>query len=418
MRILWLKSDYMIPPDTGGKIRSFNLLRQLKLRCDVTYLCLKNNDTPNAEPELREIASEVMTVYRPDEKRRGVVFLLRLIKRMFSPVPYVAQKYRSSKLLELQRDILAGGGESGSESGRRAVLLCDFLDMAENVDWSQDIPKILFEHNVESELWRQYYESSRRMLVGLYCRFEHMRMAAYESRVCNKFDLVFTVSERDKEVLKNRLGVRSRVEVLPTGVDTEFFSPRRGSSVIEDRLVFLGSLDWLPNIDAIRWFLEDIYPALRETRASVSLDIVGRRPNEQLLRLADSDAKIRVLADVPDVRPSLEECSVFVVPLRIGGGTRIKIYEAMAMGLPVVSTSLGAQGLDVHPGENIEIADSVHSLVQGILQLLDDPAARSRMGAAARQHVVNRCSWDRVAQTLHDYCLDLVTDSTEPKIRA
>jgi glycosyltransferase involved in cell wall biosynthesis len=415
MQVIWLKSDYVSPPDTGGKIRSYNLMRRLHQRCHVTYLCLKNIETPDSEGEFLDCAAEINSVYRPEEKKQGVRFLLRLLRRMFSPIPYVAQKYKSKEILRFQKDILNPSEGSKTEE-RSTVLLCDFLDMAENVDWQSSAPKILFEHNVESQLWHQYYEITDHPIEKAYFKFEHMRMTAYERRICNRFDLVLVVSEADKRLLKEELGVRCPIEVLPTGVDTDFFSPRYESPKKRDKILFLGSLDWLPNIDAIRWFYEKIYPSIRESRPNVSWDIVGRRPGDDLFELVGSDSTIRIFADVPDVRPFMEASEVFVVPLRIGGGTRIKIYEAMAMELPVVSTLLGAQGLDVEPGEDIEIADSAQEFAQRILHLLENSPSRKELAKSGRRLVEDRCSWDRVAENLHDYCQELVSDSVLPGV--
>ena len=399
MRVLWMKSDYVIPPDTGGKIRTYNLMRELNSLCDVTYLAFKNEDTPNNEPEIANCASQVLTVYQPEEKKEGIGFYGRVLRGMASQLPYIIQKYRSPKIVRHQQDIVRAEDEP-------TVVLCDFLEMAENVDWSLPCPKVLFQHNVESMIWERYYETEENPLKKAYFNYERKRMSQYEADICNRFDMVFTVSEEDKTMLRDEYGVNRPMEVLETGVDTNFFS-RTETEPKEGRLVFLGSMDWMPNIDGMKWFTKEVYPRIKRQYPGVSLDIVGRRPGDEIQRLSQADPTIRVLADVPDVRPHIADGELFIVPLRIGGGSRIKIYEAMAMDRPVVSTTIGAEGLPLTPDEHIAIGDAPEEFAAQTVRLLKDKETQKRISRCGYDLVTENYQWKNVAMKLRDHCLEL-----------
>jgi len=396
-----MKSDYVIPPDTGGKIRTFNLMRELNALCDVTYLAFKHEDTPNTEPEIEGCAAEIVTVHRPEEIKSGAGFYGRVLRGMASPLPYMVQKYRCKEIVNHQRNFVSADQDS-------RVVLCDFLEMAENVDWSLPCPKVLFQHNVESIIWKRLSEAEDNPLKKAYFGFEYKRMAKYEAKICNQFDLVFAVSEEDKTQLREEFGVTTPIEIIETGVNTDFFKPTHEPKPVPGRLVFLGSMDWMPNIDGMKWFVSEVYDLVKEKYAEISLDIVGRRPGVEIKRLAQNDSSIRVLADVPDVRPHISESDLFIVPLRVGGGSRIKIYEAMAMDRPVVSTTIGAEGLPLTPDEHIAIGDTPAEFAAQIVQLLNDSEAKQHISNSGYRLVTENFQWKNVAVHLRNHCEDLV----------
>ena len=400
MRLLWMKSDYVLPPDTGGKIRTYNLMRELNKLCEVTYLAFKGDDSPNNEPEIATCATDIVTVVRPEENKSGVGFYSRVLRGLASQLPYILQKYRSSKIVGHQRNFVRA-------DGKPPVVLCDFLEMAENVDWSLPCPKVLFQHNVESMIWDRYYSTETNPLKKAYFNYERKRMARYEAEACNRFDLVFTVSEEDRHTLRNRFGVTCPIEVLETGVDTDFFQPLPNHAPTPGRLTFLGSMDWMPNIDGVRWFVDEVLPLVRKQFPSASLDIVGRRPGSEIRRMAEKAPAINVIADVPDVRPHIANSDVFIVPLRIGGGSRIKIYEAMAMDRPVVSTTIGAEGLPVVADQHIAIGDTPAEFAGQVVQLLQDSERRQSISRSGYEFVTQNHQWKNVAAKLLDHCLEL-----------
>jgi glycosyltransferase involved in cell wall biosynthesis len=187
------------------------------------------------------------------------------------------------------------------------------------------------------------------------------------------------------------------VSAVPTGVDVEYFTPRGTAERVAD-LVFVGSMDWMPNSDGMLFFVREVLPLIRRKRRDCSVAIVGRQPGPEIRALADADPKIRVTGTVPDVRPYLWGAPVSIVPLRVGGGTRLKIYEAMAAHTAVVSTTIGAEGLDVQSPANIRLADEPQAFADACLELLDDASERSRMVREAAYLVSSRFSWDHVVR--------------------
>ena len=208
----------------------------------------------------------------------------------------------------------------------------------------------------------------------------------------------------DAELIRSEYKAAS-VSDVPTGVDLGYFVPRSSSPAEGRVLVFVGSMDWMPNEDAIRWFAAEIFPAVQESIAGVRLVVVGRSPSAGLRELASRNAAIEITGTVADVRPYLAAASLSVVPLRVGGGTRLKIYEAMAAGVPVVSTAIGAEGLPLRSGEHLLIADSAAEQVSAIRALLEDPAYAAALAARALAFVREHCSWEAAAERFIAHCV-------------
>jgi glycosyltransferase involved in cell wall biosynthesis len=227
-------------------------------------------------------------------------------------------------------------------------------------------------------------------------------MLRFEGASIRRFDLVLAVSQADGRTFERLYpgALQAPVHVVQTGVDTEYFVP---PDIPQDRahLVFTGSMDWLPNEDAMQYFCRDILPLIRAAEPGVHLSIVGRAPTPAVKRLADEHG-VRVTGRVDDVRPYMKDAAVYVVPLRIGGGTRLKIFEAMSMGKAVVSTTIGAEGLPVTDGEHVMLADDPASFARAVIDLLRDAGRRARLETAARALVLERYDWSAVAGDLED----------------
>ena len=274
------------------------------------------------------------------------------------------------------------------------VLICDFLTPSINLP---DLERwILFQHNVEMMIWRRQAENAPDPLRQAYLRMQANRLFRYERDVCRKVRQVVAVSRIDADMMREVFAVPN-VAAVPTGVDIEYFTPAAQVAKTAD-LSFVGSMDWSPNVDGIRYFVSEILPLIRARKPDCTLDIVGRSPEPAIRKLAEEDPRIFVRGTVPDVRPYLWGSKVSIVPLRIGGGTRLKIYEAMAARIPVVSTTIGAEGLEVRNGENLHIADTPETFAARCLDLLEQPAERERLANAAWQMVDKSFSWERVAK--------------------
>ena len=272
------------------------------------------------------------------------------------------------------------------------------------IPWHLPIPKVLFSHNIETLVWKRQCAVARNPLWKAVCWREYCTTALAERRYLNLADHVLTVSDTDRDLFARTIKP-AKITVIPTGVDLDFFRPSAGEEQ-PNTLVFTGSMDYMPNEDGICYFLEQILPRVRFHLPKVALLVVGRRPSPRLLKLATMTPGVEVTGAVDDIRPYVKRGSVYVVPLRVGSGTRLKIFEAMAMGKPIVSTSVGAEGLPVRTEQNILIADSPDAFANAVVRLLLDHSLRSDLGRAARELVVQKHSWASVA---HHFELALET---------
>ena len=393
MRILWLKSDLLLPLDKGGKLRTWHLMRHLARRHEITYLAFKEPGQPAADVDgMREVAARVETVTRSEPAKGTFRFYADAAMHLLDPLPYAVGKYRSRTLRRRLRELL--------ESHPFDLIVCDFLAPAVNLPQRPGCPSVIFTHNVESEIWRRHAETKPGAIARLLYRAQHKRMLRYEARTLARFDGVLAVSDADRQTFDTLYpgAIRRPVHVVPTGVDTGYFAPAPSDPASRE-LVFTGSMDWLPNEDAMQYFCRDILPLIRAEEPGVRLSIVGRAPTPAVKRLADEHG-VRVTGRVEDVRPYMKEAAVYVVPLRIGGGTRLKIFEAMSMGKAVVSTTIGAEGLPVTDGEHVMLADEPQTFARAVVHLLRDVERRAQIESAARALVVERYDWSAVAGAL------------------
>jgi glycosyltransferase involved in cell wall biosynthesis len=226
-------------------------------------------------------------------------------------------------------------------------------------------------------------------------------MRRFEGWAGRQFTRVVAVSERDREQYERRYGWK-HVDVIDTAVDIDHYRPI-DCAKLPGMVVFVGSLDWLPNVDGLQWFVADVWPLVRREHPEARLRLVGRNPNPEIQKLAEHSG-VEVVGPVPDTRPWLAEAEVSIVPLRIGGGTRLKVFEAMAMGLPVASTPLGAEGLQVESGVNLMLAEGADRLAESVVQLLRSPQLRRTLGEAARNLVETQFSSESVARQFESIC--------------
>ena len=395
MRILWLKSDLLLPLDKGGRLRTWHLMRHLAKRHEITYLSFSENGQELSDMTgMKQVASRVVTVPRSDPEKRSLLFYMDAARYLANPLPYAVAKYQSraykATLLTLLREQAYD------------LIVCDFLVPAVNLPKALPCPAVLFTHNVEAEIWRRHTEMKTSVPARWMYRLQHKRMLEFERDTLKRFDGVLAVSDADRDTFARLYpdSAKTPTWVIRTGVDTDYFVPSEAPAPAP-HLVFTGSMDWLPNEDAMRYFCHDVLPLIREQEPRVSLSIVGRAPTPAVRALADGD-RIEVTGTVDDVRPFMQKAAVYIVPLRIGGGTRLKIFEAMSMGKAVVSTTVGAEGLPVSDGEHALIADAPRAFADAVLTLLRDTQKRRALETAARSLVVNHYDWSAVAGELDD----------------
>ena len=386
MKILWVAPDFLHPTTKGGQIRTLETLKRLRLRHEIHYVAFDLPENPGAVERSSEYCTTAYPIAHSAPHRSSPVFWLQVAAGLVSSLPLTVGRYRSSGMRSQIETLL--------RTKLFDVVVCDFLKTAVNMPELAGC--VLFQHNVEAIIWKRHSEHAPTPLHRRYFTSQYERMARYEGQTCRSAKSIIAVSFADARTIQTLYGVK-RIAAVPTGVDIDYFQPPQRAERGAD-LVFVGSMDWMPNIDAIGWFAGDVLPLIRRRRPECSLIIAGRKPPGSILKLAERDARIQVTGTVPDIRPYLWGSAVSIVPLRIGGGTRLKIYEAMAAKIPVVSTTIGAEGLDVLDGHNLEIADSPCDFADRCLTLLEDPNLRARISDNAWQKVSTCYSWDVVAQ--------------------
>lgn len=399
-RILWLKTGPLHPLDTGGKLRTYHMLRELAKTHLITYLSLcPSNTEDEAMAAAAEYSQAQIWIPWASATRGSFRFLLELAGNLFSPLPYVIQKYRSAAMARALRE--------ADTSGQFDLVVCDFLTPAVNLfpgaNTHTRLPSLLFEHNVESQIWQRLAANASDPIRRVYFRQQWRRLWRFEGQAAARFDAVVGVSDEDCAQLKKEFGLTNVLGSVPTGVDATFFEsvgkPRQAGTI-----AFVGSMDYMPNQDAVAWFVRDILPPIERQIPRATFTVIGRNPPQRIRELAAQNPAVRVTGTVPDVRPYLAEAECAVVPLRVGGGTRIKIYEAMAAGIPVVSTRIGAEGLQVTHNENILLADSPEEFARQTIELLRQPSLRERLAASARKMVAEQFGWESVTRKFAAYC--------------
>jgi polysaccharide biosynthesis protein PslH len=388
MKILWVKAGGLVPPDIGGKIRSYNILRQLATKHPVTFFTFYAAHSNDIHEDLSHIFHRVIAIPLELPPARGIAEFRDYILGLFSREPYNLTKYCRRQIRKRLRDLLREEAHD--------VILCDFLIPAGAIPWDWPLPKVLFAHNVEAMIWRRHFEVARNPLWKAVSWLEWKRMAGAEQRYLRKANHVITVSNNDRDTFAKFLDPE-KITVTPTGADTEFFRPT-AEAELPDSLVFTGAMDWLPNEDGISYFINDILPLIRREVPGTTLCIVGRNPSKRLGDLVSKTSSIQLTGWVNDVRPYVAQRAVYIVPLRIGGGTRLKIFEAMSMGKAIVSTSIGAEGLPVEDGRDLLIANNPVTFAQSTIQLLRSPLRRAQIGQAARSLVESKYSWAAVSE--------------------
>ena len=373
MKILWVKPGKLLPLDSGGKLRTFNILRHLSATHDLTYLSYYGGrrDVEYEREVVRHLPGAV-TVHTAAPDSTVLERRLDYARRVFWRAPYAVSKFTDSRVQTTLAEWLS--------ARRFDVAVCDFLSSALNFPRELAVPTVLFQHNVECVLWQRKAQLETNWAERMVARLEYAKMRRFEPEQVRRFHHVIAVSERDRETMASMVDP-DRISVVPTGVDLAQFRYEPDRRPSGATVLFTGSMDWEPNIDGVEYFCARIWPLVLERVPSARFQIVGRDPHPRVRKLASST--VEVTGTVPAVTDYLRAAAVFVVPLRIGGGTRIKIYEGMAMGTATVSTRVGAEGLDVTHGRDILLADEPEAFAEAIVTLLQNEDLRRRFEAAA-----------------------------------
>lgn len=400
MKILWLSHFLPYPPKGGALQRSHHLLRQAALRHEVHLVSLnqrKNLPTAEAVEEaagfLRGICKRVEVFPIPSDAAKWR-WAAMTAASYFRRSPYDAN-WLMNREMAMFMDTL-------SEKESFDLLHVDTLGLYQYVAPFSKTPIVLNHHNVESHMMRRRFEGEKNLFAKTYFHRESSKIQRYERDVCRECALNLVVSDLDGARLKASAG-DVRISVIPNGVDVGHFRPRKSLESKREGLIFAGALDWYPNREAVRFFLEEIWPKLLEEKRGMPITFLGKNPPRELVEAA-KHSTIHAPGFVDDVRPYLDDAAIYICPIRDGGGTRLKILDALAMAMPLVATGLAVEGLDLVEGVHYLRAETATGFVSQIDRLENDPALRQTIAEAGQQYVRERFSWDVIGEKLaHAY---------------
>ena len=398
MRILFVTQIVPYPPHGGVLQRGYNLLRELGRDHQVHLLAFHHPDELPPGPAVEQSRAELgrfcsgVEYFELWPKKSSAHKLLGLCVAALHPKPFSVLAQRNRSLSQRIADIC--GGTTCPD-----VVHLDTIGLVPFAQSCGSVPIVLAHHNIESQLMQRRAEREGGLLQRHYVRMQARRLRRYEAQECGKFALNITVSAADATLLAEICpGVRT--VVVPNGVDTEYFQPRWGSET--PALIFTGGMNMFANRDAVEWFLGSVWPIVKARVPGVRFYAVGQRPSPRVLEVAARDPAVEAPGHVPDVRPWVEKAAIYVVPMRVGGGTRLKVVDAMAQGKAIVSTTLGAEGIDGQDGVHFVLADNPEAFAGRVMELLAEPERRRRLGEAARLRAESTYAWHALGARLGD----------------
>ena len=411
LRVAVLDEELPFPLTSGKRIRTFNLLRRLADRHRITLLCHRNPNPVEAmaaEDAFRRLGIETVVVDRTVPSKSGPAFYARLAGNLLSPLPYSVATHTSPALAAAVGRVAA--------TTRIDVWHCEWTPYAQvlrdglgprlaKARWA------VMAHNVESRIWERYAEAEPNAMKRWYIRRQWQKFEKFEAWAYTAARAAIAVSPDDATLMRERFGV-AEPAVVENGVDTEFFRPQRDVDRDPSRLLYLGSLDWRPNLDAVTQLLDHVFPQVKRQVHGATLAIVGRHPPDWLRARAKDTPGVELFADVPDVRPFLATCGMLAVPLRVGGGSRLKILEALATATPVVSTRVGAEGLTLTPGRDLIVTDDVAGMADAIVEGIRRPEQLQDTAEEGRRAVLRLYDWGLIAERLDELWWSVAKDES------
>jgi len=404
LRVVLVDEELPYPPISGKRIRVLNLLRHLANDHRITILAHENaipDEVPRAVAQLDSLG--IRTNLVPPSRRirevreHGPAFYFKLAKNLFSPVPFSAELHRCPNMLEAIRNL--------QRHEKVDVWQCEWAPYFNYLELAGVSPSFFMAHDIQTCIWQRYRDTEKNPLRRLFLSGQAEKYLQFEKHVFSRADLVATVTLDDARRAERMFSVR-RPSIIDNGVDVPFYHPQDLDRNRQE-ILFLGSLDWPANQDAVRSLIDDILPSVRARFRDATLAIVGRSPPRWLERKIDQVEFAELHANVPDVRPYLQRCSLLAVPLRIGGGSRLKILEALASRTPVVSTTVGAEGLRLAADKHFFAASTVDQMADSIIDCLDNPLRAKRLAQAGYDATIRDYDWQKLASSMGEAWLKL-----------
>lgn len=361
-KILFLTTEIPYPLDSGGKIRTYNMLKSISESYDIDLICFSENScTDNQEEELKLICKSVSIIKKiyTNSKSSGKMFI-NIVKAILKNAPFVVEKFNDSKYKKKVNELI------NLNEYKRIII--DHLQVANYLKCLNDNKVILSEHNCEYLILKRRYEKEKNIIKKLFIGTEYIKTRKYEKKICSKVEKVIFLSEEDRRLIIDENYRGTNTSIVPISVETTYVKKNYNKMV--NKLLFIGTMSWYPNEQGILWFIENVWHSLLNMNNDLKLYIVGSNPSEEIKKFESNN--LIVTGYVDSIDEYIEKCDICIIPLFIGGGMRVKILESMAKGIPCISTSIGAEGIDTSVGEDILIADTKEEFVKEIMRLIDE----------------------------------------------
>ena len=407
MRILFITEQIPYPLDTGGNVRTFHILSSLVTRHDVELLAtIREPENPQATEILGRMCKKLHVITL--RKRSLLREALLAAKLTFFGGSILLDRHRHPEVSRVIRQIFTGKKKHSGELHEDSIdaVYFNHLDAANYSDLiPKNIVRVLDQHNVVSSQVQSLQNSDMAWYRRAILRREFQVLQKIEPKLCNEMTLCLACSGVDANSLRS-LGVIAPIAEVPNGVDTSEFSMNSNHSKRAHEIIFVGTMDYLPCDQGMWYFLNSILPLIHAVYSDLHVKVIGRNPSRRIREFASRDHRIHVSGRVDDVRPHVRNAKVCIVPLLSGSGTRLKILEAFALGTPVVSTTIGAEGLAATHGKHILVSDSVAGFAQYVLDLVRDEMKAAAIANEARKLVEHLYDWAVIGQRLLNHLPD------------
>lgn len=377
--------------------RTYNILKHVAKAHDVTFIGFEKTDKDGGvnKDKLKEMCTEVHTFRLPDDWSK-ISFIMGLFRNLFNDLPYTCQKYLHPEAIRLIKDKL--------QNNEFDMFHVDITDLATYGDLTPGIPRVITHHNINSKLWESQASAEKNWFKKWFMGLQSKRFKNIEKKYAPLYDLNMMVSKLEQKAFEEVVD-RSKLSLVPNGVNTDYFIPTDPQLEETNEVIYAGSPNYYPNAVAIQWWCEEVIPALADRgHKDVKLTILGsmKKAPQKIHQLLENSSKYNVHATgyVDDIRPYVARSAVYVVPLQSGGGTRLKVLDALAMGKAMVSTPVGCEGIQVTDGKEIMIAENAEKFADRLIELLNTPSQRLMLGSNGRRLVEEHYSWDRIGKSM------------------
>lgn len=397
MNILFLSQIVPYPPHGGVLQRGYNLIREISKDNEIHLLAFVHPDTLANEELVNNARDHLLQYCKTVDfftlwpKKSVLHKYIAFAAGFFYRAPFSTLAHKSSQYRKRMQNIL--------DDNDIDIVHFDTIGLAPYLEYSGKTPTLITHHNIESTLMHRRSKVEKSWLARWYVALQSQRLRKYEISESPRFDINVMVSATDEDELKSMThGIKT--VVVPNGVDVDYFSVRNVQQ--SNTIIYTGGMNMFANKDAVMHLIEDIWPRIKSSIPDAIFKIIGQDPPPELKEIADIDDDIQVLGYVDDIRPYVAEASVYVVPLRVGGGTRLKVLDALSQGKAIVSTSVGCEGIAVTHGENIFIEDTDNGFADRVIELFNNQTLRQKLGSNARCLAEDKYAWQSIGQTLND----------------